>query len=149
MVYRKPKDNLEARLRSELVSMCKDTCHILPVENGVHPGTPDINGCYMGVDFWLELKVLKSVPGKFRIPHLTERQKKFMVDRDRNGGCALLLIRVVDTGYFLFPWTASVRLHLYTLPQARRYSVWSGITLEGLLHAIQNYAKKRTARSIK
>lgn len=73
--------------------------HITRIENGVGSGTPDVEGCYKGKQFWWELKVGEvrkdgSVKVSFRpkqIPWLNKRWKA--------GGWAYALIKIEDRIY--------------------------------------------------
>ena len=45
------------KIKAGLLSAANYDIHLVRVENSVCPGTPDLNGCYRGKEFWLELKV--------------------------------------------------------------------------------------------
>lgn len=69
-------------------------CHVVRVENGAETGTPDIEGCLDGVQFWLELKVATiSKKGVIHV-NITPDQVMWLRARVRAGGNAFLLIRV-------------------------------------------------------
>lgn len=42
--------------------------HLMRVENPAHPGTPDVNCCYNGIEFWPELKQTSSLPKRKDTP---------------------------------------------------------------------------------
>ncbi|MEE8389916.1 MAG: hypothetical protein V3S14_03845 [Anaerolineae bacterium] len=66
----------------------------VPIENPIGPGTPDVNY----IDGWIELKWLRSWPKRrdtiVRLPHFTQRQKRWLRRRHRRGGDAWLLLQV-------------------------------------------------------
>ena len=87
----------EAAFRSAVVRALREL-HAVPVENPVHPGTPDIN-CRLG---WLELKVDEArADGTVPLKHLTPQQKVFMVQRSRAGGLSALLLKVGEEIFLL------------------------------------------------
>ena len=75
--------------------------HAIPVENPVHPGTPDFN-CTLG---WVELKWLRSWPkGRdtvVRIKHFTPQQRRWLRKRWFVDKSAWLLLQV-GREYLLF-----------------------------------------------
>lgn len=74
----------------------------IAVENGVLPGTPDVE--FIGG--WLELKSAERWPTKadtpLHVPHFTKEQRAWLRRRCRRGGNAWLLLRV-RTEWLLFP----------------------------------------------
>jgi penicillin-binding protein-related factor A (putative recombinase) len=81
--------------------------HLVRVENTVERGTPDVNGCIMGIEFWLELKEMpKWTRGNFLIPHYTLHQRHWLRARGLARGRAFLFLRVVRPSpvYLLFDW---------------------------------------------
>jgi hypothetical protein len=75
--------------------------HAVSVENGVGPGTPDVNF----VGGWLELKSVDKWPAHedtpLRVDHFTQQQKVWLIKRIKAGGVALLLLKV-DNDWLLF-----------------------------------------------
>lgn len=74
--------------------------HLIRVENSVLPGTPDVNGCYKGFEFWIELKTISRWPtraGSILIPHFTPQQRIWLKKRCAARGSAWLLLRVDAT----------------------------------------------------
>lgn len=47
----------EQKFWSSLKRNCTIPGDVMRVENQVCPGTPDLNSCHAGVEFWVELKV--------------------------------------------------------------------------------------------
>lgn len=66
----------------------------MSVENGAHPGTPDVNHLYG----WMELKYLKSWPVRpgtpVRVDHFVPGQRAWIGRRARAGGCVHVLLKV-------------------------------------------------------
>lgn len=66
----------------------------IAVENGVLPGTPDVE--FIGG--WVELKSASAWPARadtcLRLPHFTAEQRAWLRRRCRRGGKAWLLLRV-------------------------------------------------------
>jgi len=111
----------EAGLWSHMRRKCKNfPCDLTRVENGVETGTPDVNGCYDAVEFWVELKfretwpVRESTPVRFR--HYTEDQRRWLRDRGKVGGRAWLLVQV-GRCYMLFNWFYAQGVGLYNQEQ--------------------------------
>lgn len=66
--------------------------HLQRIENLVSPGAPDLNGCYQGVEVWVELKVAK---GKWI--HFRNSQLAWFAKRLSTGGNVKVLYRDGDT----------------------------------------------------
>lgn len=66
--------------------------HLQRVESWVGAGTPDVNGCLAGVEFWLELKVVSN---RCRVP-LRPAQVLWLTRRARAGGLCWVLARRDD-----------------------------------------------------
>jgi hypothetical protein len=64
----KPEQKLFQDLKKQL-EKAKKQIHFVRVENLIEQGTPDLNCCYEGVEFWLELKADDG-----RIPRLSKYQ---------------------------------------------------------------------------
>lgn len=67
------------------------------VENRVGPGTPDMNGCIQGHEFWIENKWLDHFPrhgGVVLIPKFRQDQRAWMHRRGKAGGKVFLLLGV-------------------------------------------------------
>lgn len=80
------------------------------VENVVGPGHPDVN--YAGGD--IELKALPSFPVRedtlVRVPEFTGEQAGWLLQRQRSGGRAWLMVRV-DRTWFLFNAVAAHQVY--------------------------------------
>ena len=77
----------EAKLWQDVKKALKDA-HLVRIENKVGPGIPDVNGCYKGIEFWLELKVSKC-----NYIGLSKFQKAFINERSKHGGKVFVLAR--------------------------------------------------------
>ncbi|MFA5604166.1 MAG: hypothetical protein WDA12_04900 [Bacilli bacterium] len=84
--------------------------HIERIENGVAGvGTPDVNGCIGGREFWIELKCLPSWPksgGPVSIRHFRKEQILWMRRRSMAGGRVFVFLRVdaPEPEHLLFPY---------------------------------------------
>lgn len=83
------------------------------IENGIVPGTPDVNGCIHRVDFWCELKCMPrgydhKKTGIFEIDHYTINQRNWIRRRGKAGGRVSLALKIVyPREYMLFQWPAA------------------------------------------
>lgn len=77
----------EAKLWQDVKKALKDA-HLVRIENRSLPGVPDVNGCYNGVEFWLELKVIKG-----NSLQLSKFQKAWIYERTSRGGLVFVLAR--------------------------------------------------------
>ena len=77
----------EAKLWQDVKKGLKNV-HLTRIENRVGVGTPDVNGCVDGKDFWLELKVIKG-----NSLRLSKFQKAWIYERLRVGGNVFVLAR--------------------------------------------------------
>jgi penicillin-binding protein-related factor A (putative recombinase) len=76
---------------------------LMRVENATQSGTPDVNGCWQGVEFWVELKKVprpRNARTPVRVPHFTPQQRAWLKTRTRHGGRAFVLIQI-GRAYFL------------------------------------------------
>ena len=60
--------------------------HFQRIETNIALGVPDVNGCYQGIEFWLELKVKKG-----KQTPLTKYQKAWIVKRASHGGKVFII----------------------------------------------------------
>lgn len=85
--------NTEDELREFLKKQLKNICHFQRIETGsVASGVPDLNLCYRGVEYWVELKMIKGTKISFRptqIPWNIHRAKaggrNFVLAADNKG----------------------------------------------------------------
>ena len=77
----------EAKLWQDVKKALKDA-HLVRIENKASPGIPDVNGCYKGIEFWIELKVIKG-----NSLRLSKFQKAWIYERLRVGGYVFVLAR--------------------------------------------------------
>ena len=79
--------------------------HIIAIENDVLPGTPDMNLCINGAEYWVELKFLDKWPIRpqtpVKIKHFTPVQRLFLRQRWNAGGASFLLLKVGETRQYL------------------------------------------------
>ena len=83
----KPEQKLFQDLKKQL-EKAKKQIHFVRVENLIEQGTPDLNCCYEGVEFWLELKADDG-----RIPRLSKYQIAWHYRRYKAGGKSWILQR--------------------------------------------------------
>lgn len=68
--------------------------HITRIENGADTGTPDVEGCYLGNQFWIELKVGElQKNGNVKLRY-EPKQIPWLKKRWKCGGWAWTLIKV-------------------------------------------------------
>ena len=77
----------EAKLWRDVKKALKNV-HAVRIEHRYLPGIPDVNCCYKGVEFWLELKVSKG-----NYIGLSKFQKAFINERSKHGGKVFVLAR--------------------------------------------------------
>lgn len=81
--------------------------HMVRIENDVSKNTPDVEGCYRGFTFFVELKslaTLRQLPQK-----LTQGQAMFLHARAMAGGAAYLLLELPE-GRYLLPGNVALDL---------------------------------------
>jgi hypothetical protein len=109
-----------------------DVCRI---ENTTQSGTPDVNGCVWGTDFWMELKSLPKLPKLtntiIRIPHYTQSQRLWIRRRGLAGGRVYLLLHLMPSPrkhlHMVFNWESAVRyVGRCTLQELHRFAVIIG-----------------------
>lgn len=104
--------------------------HAIPVENGLFPGTPDVN--YAGG--WIELKKLLQWPkscnaNPVRVGHFTPQQRMWLRKRwEAKPGSSWLLIQIENVFLLLEGHTAAEILGNATRPEleAQARAVWTG-----------------------
>ena len=76
--------------------------HMDRVENSAGSGMPDVEGCLLCKQFWIELKIAGRPKrgGNVDVKHLRPKQVEWLHNRWLVGGCAWILVRVEskDTG---------------------------------------------------
>tara|TARA_R100001509_G_C4789989_1_gene189430 strand:- start:164 stop:580 length:417 start_codon:yes stop_codon:yes gene_type:complete len=94
---------LESKLYLEIKKALPNV-HFQRIETNVGLGVPDVNGCYKGIDFWLELKVSSGT----RI-NLSKYQKSWIIRRGRAGGRVFILQKaLLERALKLYQWTSAM-----------------------------------------
>ena len=92
----------ESKLWSKIKIRYSDTVHFARVENWAVPGTPDLNCCVEGLEFWLELKVLG--PKASLLKNLRPHQISWQCTRRSHKGLVLNLVSRPSSSVFqLYP----------------------------------------------
>jgi penicillin-binding protein-related factor A (putative recombinase) len=111
------EQNLWKWLKKEVQPLvAQKDLHICRVENPVGPGYPDVEGCYKGIGFHLELKAVER-PKKnetlITLRHMRQRQIIWLEKRWRAGGSAWVLLRIGQregARIYLLPGNTAARL---------------------------------------
>lgn len=129
----------------KLVKVLRDL-HITRIENLAGVGHPDVEGCYLGSQFWIELKVAPrpkrpSTPLRFQEP-LKQSQAEWMWNRWDAGGKVALLVRAgnddTEDSLYLIPGRLAFemmlphtedwfRLHSYIVDRPTQVEVLEGV----------------------
>lgn len=69
------------------------------IENNIEAGTPDVNGCAWGADFWMELKRKahrnkRELGEVLSLPLFTIEQRLWLSQRHASGGIAMLVLHI-------------------------------------------------------
>jgi len=105
-----------------------DSGHNIRLENPACPGTPDINVCINGVEFWVETKRVKALPKNLRTPVFTGvmrvEQKLWLRMRSKVGGRCFIAGKVEEEDLiFIIPGSMSYEFESMTLAQLREESI--------------------------
>lgn len=105
-IDRDRESNLWGWLRDSLPKL-KTKKHIQRIEDSTKSGTPDVEGCIEGRNFWIELKVAyEQVRNPIVRVKTTDKQVYFALKRTQVGGLSWYLIRVgkhPNRFHFLIP----------------------------------------------
>jgi hypothetical protein len=116
-------------MRSKLVKSLKHAGAI-PVENLVHPGTPDINY----IDGWIECKWLKAWPNKadtiVQVSRFSKGQRWWHINRRMLGGDTWFILQV-NREWLLFDG-AKAALYVGRAPRAELYNIACFVSKDGL-----------------
>jgi len=98
--------------------------HIVRVENPANPGTPDVNACIDGVEFWSEQKQVPKLPRRSDTPVfagcLRPEQVLWHLLRNRAGGRTYICAYVQETeDIFVIPGSLAQEFNSLTLDQLR------------------------------
>ena len=107
--------------------------HWQRIETGaLQQGVPDVNGCYGGKDFWLELKVSTT-----DTVSLTALQCAWHMRRCSSGGATWVLVsNPSQSTLALIPGNQSVTLRDHGLSSCKAFTFKAPIDWPGLLRAI-------------
>ena len=101
----------EAKLWQDVKKALKDA-HLVRIENKAGPGVPDVNGCYKGIEFWIELKVIKG-----NSLRLSKFQKAWIYERTKSGGKVFVLARPLKGSVLkVFEGSNAIRGHRSRFP---------------------------------
>tara|TARA_A100001515_G_scaffold47868_1_gene37836 strand:+ start:310 stop:633 length:324 start_codon:yes stop_codon:yes gene_type:complete len=85
---------------------------LVRIENKAGPGVPDVNGCYKGLEFWIELKVIKG-----NSLRLSKFQKAWIYERTKSGGKVFVLARPLKGSVLkVFEGSNAIRGHRSRFP---------------------------------
>jgi hypothetical protein len=110
-------------LKNHFKELAPHKHHIQRIENSCAKGTPDVEGCVAGGQFWCELKVAYEMKGdKIRVK-ITADQVRTAMRRERAGGHSWVLVRVCgatwrENKHYLIPGRLSEDL---LIPQPRSH----------------------------
>lgn len=80
--------------------------HVVRLENQVGVGQPDVNGCALGTDWWMELKCIDAFPKRpatvVKVNHFTPEQRVWIHNRHQAGGRVFVFVRVGKDDFYLF-----------------------------------------------
>ena len=98
------------------------------VENPANPGTPDLNCCYRGVEFWIEFKQVKELPKKADTPVFTgclkPHQALWAMLRTRAGGrCSVVGYVESINEFFIIPGKMAMEFNSMTINQLRKETI--------------------------
>lgn len=133
------------KVRSGLMDAADLKIDLMRVENLVMAGPPDVNGCYRGVEFWLELKHCDKPPARdstavFRDGvGLRPEQVVWLHRRARHGGRCWVLARAGESIWLVSGKHAKVFNGAGYLQLVELSDWWSAerkVDWKGLLQAI-------------
>lgn len=95
--------SLESSLWGWLYRVWKDVkgLHFTRIENSASSGTPDVEGCTGGLQFWIELKIAKRPKHRhdiIKLDHFRVKQVVWLHNRWLVDGRAWVLVRVEGNG---------------------------------------------------
>lgn len=102
--------------------------HDIRVENPACPGTPDINDCILGVEFWVETKRVPALPKMASTPVFTgvmrAEQKLWLRMRSKVGGRCYIgaYVEQEDLTFFI-PGSLAYEFESMTLSQLNEVTI--------------------------
>lgn len=96
--------------------------HDIRVENPAHPGTPDLNACINGIEFWVEFKQVESFPKLSDTPVfrgcLKPHQALWHLKRSQAGGRSFIVAGVLKEDItYIIPGKHAMEFNV--LPRSR------------------------------
>jgi len=105
------------------------------VENNVGFGIPDVNGCFLGNEFWIEIKIgtIRRDPEQpiFDKKYgMTVEQINWHIEQNQAGGRSFILLRIGEN-LFLVEGHKASRVNQWTLDALVEESlIWSALPVE-------------------
>ena len=125
----------EGNVRQMLREKLGKDCHFCPIENSAGTGIPDVNICYRGCDFWIEIKYREEAPKRKDTValkgYLRPQQKVWMTLRLDNEAKNIFLFVRIESEFFLYhikDKTSLEALETMTVGELYEKAVWYGIT---------------------
>ena len=102
--------------------------HQVRVENPANPGTPDLNCCLDGIEFWIEFKQVKTLPKRLETPVFTgclePHQALWAKLRTRAGGRSYVVGYVEEVNeFFIIPGKMATEFNSMTIDQLRKETI--------------------------
>lgn len=115
--------------------------HCVRIENAVSSGLPDVNCCYNGKDFWIELKIVRE--GRVQ---LRSSQTAWITARSGFGGRVVLLAKsdedlIMYRGIDVFNLAMSNGYIEKVKPWARFYKPWNWLAIRDKILSYDPVAK--------
>jgi hypothetical protein len=85
----------EARFYSFSVLPALRKCDLQRIEATTGRGIPDLNVCYQGKEFWVELKVAQRLSGVYRV-YMRKEQVAWGIRRAQHGGSVFVCAKFPD-----------------------------------------------------
>jgi len=117
------------------LKLVSDVLHVTRIENSTELGTPDVNGCADGVEFWVELKVAKRpklVKTRVAVDHFTQEQRFWLFERHKAGGYVFLLLQCGRYYYLIRGDIAAVEVGRCDQERLRELSTYHGTSMADL-----------------
>ena len=141
-----PETSASRKFRKKLPSQT----HQVRVENPANPGTPDLNCCLEGVEFWIEFKQVKTLPKRSETPVFTRclepHQALWAMLRTRAGGRSYVVGYVEELDeFFIIPGKMAMEFNSMTIDQLRKET----ISLEEMWTTYLSSGQKSTVQTVR